>query len=307
MTIFLQRMITSSPFNLSLAMLIVGSSVVCGKLLTQEIPLFLASEIRFILASLLFLPIGIYRRELFQISRHDWLILVAMAFCGQVLFTIMLLLGLRYTSGINAGTLTSTTPFFMALIARFCLGERYQKIQLLALLLSLSSILLINYEALAELTTSSASQLWGNLLIIGAVLGESCFLLLGKKLHGQISGLELTALLSLLGAVICLPPALTEAMDFAFFALTATDIVAMLYLGWIYTNLAYLCWFHGLKGSSGANAGIYTALMPISASCFSLLLMDERMNFYQGAALLLSVSSILLSTVYMRKKDHATK
>ena len=46
MTNYLKSAIQSPTFNLSSAMIIVGSSVICGKLLTQEIPLFLASEIR---------------------------------------------------------------------------------------------------------------------------------------------------------------------------------------------------------------------------------------------------------------------
>ena len=97
-------------------------------------------------------------------------------------------------------------------------------------------------------------------------MGESRFLLLGKKLKTNISGLNQTAILSLLGAIICLPIAMAESIRFPFLSLTGTDLLAMLYLGWIYTNFAYLCWFNGLKRNSGADAGIYTALMPISAS-----------------------------------------
>lgn len=136
----IKAVFTSSPFNLSLAMIIVGSSVICGRILSVELPLFLASETRFLLSVLLFLPFGIYKRQLLQITRQDWPTLGFMAFCGQVVFTVLLLLGLRYTSGVTAGTLTSTSSFFMALIARFVLKERYSKKQIITLLMTLTSI-----------------------------------------------------------------------------------------------------------------------------------------------------------------------
>ena len=143
----LRILLQSTPFNLGTAMLIVGSSVICGKVITQDFPLFLASELRFLIATIIFLPFGIYRRTLLQLPRHDWLLLISMAFCGQILFTILLLLGLRYTSGVNAGTLTSTTPLFMALFSFFILKERFSHRQILGLLLAFSSIFLLSYEA----------------------------------------------------------------------------------------------------------------------------------------------------------------
>lgn len=303
----MKNVFTSSPFNLSLAMIIVGSSVICGRVLSVELPLFLASEIRFLLSVLLFLPFGIYKRQLLQITRQDWPTLGFMAFCGQVVFTVLLLLGLRYTSGVTAGTLTSTSSFFMALIARFVLKERYSKKQIITLLMTLTSIFLLGYDTFVSLGSTEGSQLFGNLMVLGAVVGESCFLLLGKKLKLEISGLQLTAILSLLGAIICLPPAIYEATSFNFYSLTGLDLLAMLYLGWIYTNLAYLCWFHGLQGSSGANAGLYVALMPLSATFFSLWLMHEAMNSYQAAALLLAIGSILLANYRKGKTAYENK
>lgn len=300
----LKNFICSSSFNLSFAMIIVGSSVICGKLISVDIPLFLTSEIRFLLATVLFLPFGVYTKDLFRLSFHDWVILFFMALCGQVIFTVLLLLGLRYTSGITAGTLTSTTPLFMAIIAFFLLKEHYGKKKLTACFLSVASIYILGMETFHSLGSSNLNQMFGNLMILSAVLGESCFLLLGKKLESGISGIKLTAVLSLFGVIICLPAAIYDSIHFNFHSISAGDIFAMMYLGWIYTNLAYICWFHGLKNSSGSNAGVYTVLMPISASLCSLCLMNESINCYQIAALLLAIASILISSYRTGKKNY---
>ena len=298
----LKSKINGSNINLATAMIIVGSSVVCGKTITQDFPLFLASDLRFLIASILFLPLGIYHRPLFKLPKHDWLLLALMAFCGQILFTILLLLGLRYTSGIHAGTLTSTTPCFMAVFSFFILREHFTQQQVCGLLLAFSSIFLLGYDIFRSLISANSQQWMGNLLILAAVASEAVFLLLGKKLHTQLSGLSITALLSLLGAIFCLPPALYEAKTFDFFALTTDDALAMLYFGAIYTDIAYLCWFHGVAHASGATASAFTALMPLSATFLSSILLHEAITCLQIGALTTAIASILLLTLPNRQK-----
>lgn len=293
-----------SYFYLSGAMFIVGSSVVVGKIITGDFPLFLASGLRFLVAALLLLPMGVYKRTLFSISRHDWYIISTMAFCGQILFTILLLLGLRYTSGINAGTLTSTTPFFMALIAFAFLGERFSALQIFGLLLAFGSIILLSIETFRMILQGGNISWLGNLLILAAVGSEAVFLLFAKKLEKQLSGLELTAILSLLGFLLCLPPAIFEAAGFNFQALGAVDILAVLYFGAVYTDLAYICWFRGIADVSAAVASASTAVMPLSAALLSTFLLQEDISALQLIALLMAVSAILTLARAEKRKEN---
>lgn len=292
-----KKLFNSAACNLAAAMIIVGSSVVCGKTITQDFPLFLASELRFLIAAALFLPLGVYHRSLFCLPRQDWIRLSLMAFCGQILFTLLLLLGLRYTSAINAGTLTGTTPVFMALFSFFVLGERFNLRQIAALLLACGSIFLLSYDAFHELPGADNRQWLGNLCVLAAVASEAVFLLLGKKLQTPLSGLSLTALLSLLGAVFCLLPALVTARNFNFSALRPADIGAIFYFSAIYTNVAYLLWFRGAARTSGAAASTFTALMPLSAAFLSVWLLDEPVTARQIFALATAMIAILLLTV----------
>lgn len=284
-----------SYFYLATAMIIVGSSVIVGKILTYDFPLFLASGLRFLIAVLLLLPAGVYKRKLFCLSRHDWYIIFTMAFCGQILFTLLLLLGLRYTSGISAGTLTSTTPFFMALISLTFLGEKFSFGQFCGLLLAFSSIIFLSIDAFRLLLFESSSSDWlGNLLILTAVASEAVFLLFAKKLDEKLSGLELTAILSLFGFLMCLPLAFFDAASFNFTKLGVTDILAILYFGAIYTDLAYICWFRGIADASGAVASAFTAIMPLSAAVLSTFLFNESISVWQFIALLTAICSILV-------------
>lgn len=57
------------------AMTIVGSSVVAGKILIQTMPIFLASELRFLVASLILVPLLIYKEGIPSLSKRDIVIL----------------------------------------------------------------------------------------------------------------------------------------------------------------------------------------------------------------------------------------
>ena len=79
---------TTAYINLTLAMVIVGSSVVAGKIMVDELPVFLASTLRFILALAILIPI-LYLREggLPRLSRRSWIMLGVQSLCGSFLFT----------------------------------------------------------------------------------------------------------------------------------------------------------------------------------------------------------------------------
>lgn len=282
---------------LSLAMVIVGSSGVMGKWIVQSYPVFLASGLRFAVATLLMLPLLVRRRrELAGIGRSNWLLLAAMAFCGQFLFTVLLLWGLKWTNALDAGLITSTTPAAMGLVAVVMLGERPRIAQVAAMVMAVAGVMaasgLLSFDGPLE---EKPLRLAGNLLICAAVAGEAVFLLLRKRLPPALSPMALTALLCALGLVMFLPPALVQARAFAFARLTPADIGSLAYFGAIYTVLAYFLWFKGVTRVSGHTAGIFTALMPVSATVLAVACLQERITLGHIGGLALVVGAVLPS------------
>ncbi|MPM84624.1 hypothetical protein SDC9_131697 [bioreactor metagenome] len=192
----------------------------------------------------------------------------------------------------------------MALIAFAFLGERFSFRQICGLLLAFSSIIFLGMDALGLMLNSSSLQWLGNLLILTAVASEAIFLLFAKKLDNKLSGLELTAILSLLGFLMCLPLAIVDAINFSFNKLGVTDIFAILYFGAIYTDLAYICWFRGVERTSGAEASASTAIMPLSAALLSTTLFNESLSVWQIIALLTAICSILVLAMAEYRKEN---
>ena len=84
--------------DLSMAMVIVGSSVVAGKLVISEFPVFLALGLRFVLAVAIIIPFLWFLEGGWpRIGRRDLCLLTFQCFCGGVLFNVFLLYGLKWT------------------------------------------------------------------------------------------------------------------------------------------------------------------------------------------------------------------
>jgi drug/metabolite transporter (DMT)-like permease len=283
---------------LSGAMLLVGSAVVVGKFITQAFPLFLASTLRFALAAGVLTPyVLIWGGGFKRISRGDWLLLTCMSFCGQVVFTLFLLWGLRMTSALDAGLITSTTPAAMAIMALLILGERLRLRSALGIILAVSAVAVVNVMGGVESSSNAVQggQRWlGNLLVMGAVVGEAVFLLIRKRLTPGIPNLTVAAALCVLGLAMSLPLGVLEAREFDFAAVSPGGWMSIVYFGLLFTVLAYFLWFRGVSQVSGSTAGVFTAIMPVSALGLSHLFLGESLTWLYLLAGLMVVSAIVL-------------
>lgn len=299
-------------FCLGGAMILVGSGVAVGKVITQAFPLFLASSLRFAIAAAFLMPYVLKRGGGFgRLSKGAWLLLAGMAICGQVLFTLLLLWGLRMTGAMEAGLITSTTPAAMALMAFFILGERLSLRGALGVALAMGALLLVHLlgglEADNATGQNAGAQRWlGNLLVSGAVLGEAVFLLIRKRLPADLPNLTVTAALCLLGLLFSLPLGIWQALDFDFAAVGPGGWASIFYFGLVFTVLAYFLWFRGVSQVSGGTAGVFTALMPVSALALTSLFLGERLTWLHLAAGLMVVAAILLISLAEKESGSAT-
>lgn len=266
--------------NLSLAMVLVGSSVVAGKVMVAELPIFLASAMRFVLALIILIPIVKLREGgLPRISRRSWVMMGLQSMCGSFLFTVFLLYGLTMTGPASAGVITSTTPACMGIIAWMFLGDRPSRRIGLGIGLSVLGVAVINLVQSGDVIGSN--PVFGNLLVLGAVVFESLFLLIRKTVPEPLSPLVVATIISGFGLLWFLPMGIVEAVGTDFAAITATGWLVVVYYGGFVTVLAYLFWFAGITRVSPSIAGIFTAVMPVSAIVLSALVLGESIGWQQ--------------------------
>lgn len=284
--------------HLALAMATVGSIVPASKVIGGALPPFLAGALRLAVAAAILVPWALYRERpalAAGFDGHDRLLLVIQAAAGTVGFTVLLLLGTARTPAADASVVAGTLPAVAALVSVLLFGERPGPRRWLAIALAAGGLAAVNLPAAAGGGAAGPDRLLGNLLVLGAVASESLFILLQKRLHRALPALAQSALMTGIGLALLLPPALLEARRLDLAAVPAAAWVAVAYYGLVPTVLGFVWWYRGAERVSGAEAGVFTAVMPLTGAGLSGLVLAEPLGLRHGAGLLLVVAAIAVA------------
>ncbi len=227
-------------------MMIVGSSVVAGKILVESVPVFLASELRFLIAALILVPLLIKWEGIPSLNKEDICLLFLQALCGVFLFSICMLYGLQYTTALESGIITSTLPAAVAGIAFFILREKPTRSKAIGIFLAVIGTLVINITGTFSHVERGEAPLIGNMLIMGAVIGEALFIILGKSISIRVTPLTISTIVSVCGVIFFLPPAVYEAATVLLTNVSIFDWGIILYFGAVVTVIAFVLMYQGI-------------------------------------------------------------
>ncbi|MCA7083091.1 DMT family transporter [Cupriavidus sp. DB3] len=292
---------TEGYFYLALAMILVGSTVIASKVIAAGLPPFTATALRFAIALPGFLLLmKLTGTRMPAIGRGDGLLLVLQAVAGSVGYTTLLISGLRMTSAADAGVIIGTLPVVSALVSIVVLKERPGVALLLAIGLATAGVLAVAVPG--EGADGGRGTWLGNALVMGAVVCESLFILLNKRLRQPLQPLALSTVMTAIGLAASIVPALFEAPWRH--GLPSGALAAVLYYALVPTVAGFVLWYAGSARTTGTEASLFTALAPISAVAMAFLLLGEPV----GASQLVGIGCVVvavLSLVLVGKRNPA--
>ena len=100
-------------------MALFGSATPISKMVGEGLPIFTASLLRVCLgaASLLPFVLADFKSEVSKIKSRDWIYLCFIALFGMVGFTVFLIYGMKFISGVAGSIIMSFTPALTAMAA----------------------------------------------------------------------------------------------------------------------------------------------------------------------------------------------
>jgi len=280
---------------LAASMALVGSYVGLSKLLVAAFPVFLLAWLRFCIAAVAMAHWTPRSASETPLSRHDRGLLFLESFLGNFLFSICMLFGVAATSALAAGVVMSAIPAVVALLSRMFLGEHIRPRVIGAIACAAAGIALL---ALArnDVAAADAAPWWGYALLLGAVVCEASYVVIGKRLTTQLSPRRISALINLWGLVLVTPLGLWQASRFDFAAVTPSIWVLLVFYALAASVWSVWLWMHGLMHVPASRAGVFTVLLPVSAAAVGVLLLGERFGAAHTMALLLALVGLLLAT-----------
>lgn len=284
--------------SLAASMALVGSYVGLSKLLIAVFPVLLLSWLRFGIAALAMLHWVRRGPAEPPLSASDRRLLFWESFLGNFLFSICMLYGVALTSALAAGVVMAAIPAAVALLSWAFLGERVRPRVWGAIACAALGIALL---ALArnrapEPVASSSWELAGYALLLAAVLCEASYVVIGKRLTGNVSPRRISALINLWGLALVTPFGIWQAMSFDFAAVSAGVWGLLVFYALAASMVAVWLWMRGLQHVPSSKAGVFTVMLPVSAALVGVGVLGERFGVADLLALGLALAGLLLAT-----------
>ncbi|CAB5723395.1 putative DMT superfamily transporter inner membrane protein [Delftia tsuruhatensis] len=287
-------------------MSLVGSYVALSKPLAAIFPVLLLAWLRFGIGAIAMLRWLRKPADEAPLSRRTQGLLFLESLFGNFLFTLCMVTGVSLTSAVTAGVTMAAIPAAVALMSWLFLRERVAARTWLAIALAVTGIglhALSRPEADGSLPTTTSPQAWlGQVLLIGAVLCEAFYAVIGKRLTTALGPKRITSIVNLWGFVLSTPFGLYLAWRFDFGAVTAGTWGLLLFYALAACVWTVWLWMTGLRSVPASQAGTFTVLLPISAAVVGMCALGEQVSSMQALAFAIALLGILVATWPTRKQ-----
>jgi len=284
---------------LAASMALVGSYVALSKPLTLILPIFLLAWLRFGIGALAMLRWTQRAPDEPRMSSATKRLVFLESLLGNFLFSVLMLNGVKLTSVVATGVIMSGIPACVALLSWIFLKERISTRVAVAIGLAVAGITLFTLaRPAADTGAGSTESHWlGNLLIIGAVLCESAYAVIGKRLTGALSARRISALINLWGLALATPLGLYQAMSFNFASVPPAYWLLLVFYALAASVWTVWLWMTGLRTIPAAHAGLFTVMLPITAAAVGVLFLGEPMTLLQMLAFGIALAGVVLATL----------
>jgi drug/metabolite transporter (DMT)-like permease len=238
------------------AVVVWGASFAVTRAAVQEVPPLTLAFLRFALAAALLWPLGARLR--IRLASRDRYAIFALGFVGVTLYFAFENFGLQFTTASHGALIVATIPLATELV----LARRDRRAPtpsvLLGLLAALAGVALIFGR-----DATGHAGLFGDLLMLGAVLSWVGYTLLAERLVPRFPGVFLTWKIMTVGAFTLLPGALVEfsLVPFGFPSLAAW--AGIVFLGVFCSALGYLAWNYAIPILGVDRTNILIYLIPL--------------------------------------------
>ncbi len=291
-------------------MALVGCYVALSKPLVLAFPVLLLAWLRFGIGALA-MPHWLIKptNEPRMTSQTRGLVFLE-SLLGNFLFSICMLYGVSMTTATSAGVILAAIPAAVAVMSWVFLRERIAPRVWAGVVCAVMGIALLTLTKQDQSTQIARElggnmtndlALWGNLLLLGAVLCEAAYAVIGKKLTGALGPKRIAALINLWGFTLMTPFGIYLALDFNFAAVSGDMWWLLIFYALAASVWTVWLWMTGLKSVPSAQAGVFTVMLPLSAALTGVLLLGERLSDLQALAFGIALLGVLLATFPFRK------
>ena len=241
---------------------------------------------RFIISSLVLLVINRFLNHSIPIEKKDYWKIWGLGILIIPLNQLAYLYGQSMTSSGHGAILFATTPIWIFLIAQFILKEKLIVRRAIGIVIAVIGVIVLMTGGAVELGTEF---LYGDLLILLAVLTWAFYTVFGKELVRKYGALRITAYALSSGTVLYLPFGAYFASQLDHAAVSIEGWLAVLYMAIGTSVIAYGLWYWALKYMDASRMAVFHNIQPVVATIVAFFWLGEPLGieFIVGGVIIL--------------------
>ncbi len=272
-----QRRFTSASAALILVAFLWGGGFTASKAAVGDVPPLASALMRYVLASLVLVPLYLRQRRYLPGERYTPYTrkaLVALGLTAVTGYNAFYFLGLSLAPSSDSILLIPTTnPIWTTLVATLFIGERPGQRLLTGMGVALGGMLLV---LLGGYTGDfDNSRLLGNGLFILAAMIFGVSHVVGRVATRQISPIGATAISGVVGGIVLLPMAIVEGGLGDLVDAPATYWLNIAFVAFGVTAFGYVLWYRSVSRIGAGRTSFYTNLVPIFGLTLSAIFLHE--------------------------------
>ncbi len=273
-------------------MALVGANVAVAKVLSEALPIALVAFLRCLLACLVLWPLARLRdgRGAAVPGPASLRNLALQALFGTAIYNAGLLAGLRLTGALEAGLVLSTLPAVVALGAAAWLREKVPPRAWATVALAVAGMGVLT---VARADGTGGGSALGNLLVFAGVCGEAIYVLLARRVAGQVPVLTAGLWMQAWSAAMLLPFALPGIGAVGALSASPGLLALLVFHSLTASVLCVVLWYAGLRRVPAGVAGLFTGLLPATAALVAVALLGEPVSASHVAGFALMSASLL--------------
>ena len=262
------------------------------------IPQFTLIGLRMWGAALFFWVLGIGKTDR-PVTAKDMKKIAFAAFLGIVCDQGGFILGLSYTSPINAGIICTLIPVFALLLGMIFKGRKPSFMNILGIAIGLTGAVIMVLSSSSGQTLGAGSVL-GDLIIIAGLTCFASYLVFFTDIITKYSVITLMKWMFFFAAIMITPICLIDTQFCDFSAISATTWLETAYVVAGGTILAFLCMLEGQKSCSPEVVGVFQYIQPIVTCLLSIAMGLGVFSCAKAAGTALIFMSVLIVTCFKR-------
>jgi drug/metabolite transporter (DMT)-like permease len=279
-----------------------STSWVLIKIGLEDIPALTFAGLRYSLAFLCLLPLGLrpaHLRPLRGLSARRWARLIILGFLFYAVTQGAQFLGLAYLPAVTVSLLLNFTTIVVALLGIFLLTERPTALQWSGVFLNIVGIVIYFYPVAIP-----AGQIIGLIVVAVGVLANAGSSILGRRINrvGDIPPLTVTMVSMGVGAVMLLATGILTQ------GLPSLGPINWAIIGWlavVNTAFGFTLWNHTLRTLSAMASSIINSTMLVQIAVLAWLFLGEHLTWQEGIGMVLAGLGALIVQVRPQRQSDA--